>query len=306
MTGERPTPRFERAFVTGATGYIGGRLMRRLSESGVGASVMVRASSPPDRLSALPDGIDVFRDDGDTANLTSHLSSAEPQIVFHLAARYVAADREQDISELVADNVGLTARVCEAAMTAGCTGLIAAGTAWQNAGSPAGDPTPSPNTIYAATKQAADDIISYFAHACGLGATTLKIYDSYGPDDPRPKFLNALRAHAANGTAMAASSGDQRLHLVHVDDLVDAFVHAANRRLAGDEASPHASYTLPSTELMDLRALADAWQTANRQSVQIDWGTIPQRPGAIMEPWEGPALPGWSPHITIEDGLASL
>ena len=63
-----------------------------------------------------------------------------------------------------------------------------------------------------------------------------------------------LAAAAAAGTTLEATSGHQRLHLVHVDDIVAAFRHAAKRLSAGTSRG-HRSYTLPSREAVSLRAI---------------------------------------------------
>ena len=228
-----------------------------------------------------------------------------PDVVFHLAARYVAPHTAGDVPGLIADNVGLTARICEAASGTGCRALVYAGSARQNAGSAPGTDTPSPNTLYAATKQAGDEIIDYYARARDLSAITLKIYDSYGPGDSRRKFLTVLDDTMARGATMKASPGDQKLHTVHVDDLVDGFVHAGNLLTTGEHSGRH-SFTLPSPSAITLRELAQAWARAAGVELSVEWGATPYRPGEVMVPWEGTPLPGWSPRISLEDGLRTL
>ncbi len=305
MNERRPEPEFTNPLVTGATGFIGMRLCVRLSECGARPVALVRPSSNNDSVNRLRTIADVqVLDDREDA-LDKAFPASAPDIVFHLAARYIATHQPQDVPGLVEDNVGLTARVCEALAGSGCRNLIYAGTAWQNAGSAAGDPTPSPNTLYAATKQAGDEIIDYYARTRDLNAITLKIYDSYGPGDPRRKFLNVLAETAAAGETLRASPGDQRLHTVHVDDLVDGFVHAGNLATAGELSGRH-SHTLPSPEPITLRELADTWIEATGKTAAIEWGAMPHRPGEVMEPWEGVSLPGWKPRIALKDGLRTL
>lgn len=305
MTGERAEPAFAKALVTGATGFLGGHLCQRLVACGIETMTLVRATSPEAAVTKLRKDTTVMTTDGSTRGLTDALADAKPDIVFHLAARYVASHRPEDIPGLVADNVELTAKLCEAMLLSGCERLITAGTAWQNAGSAPGDPTPSPNTLYAATKQAADEVIDYYARAHSLHAVTLKIYDSYGPGDPRRKFLNVLGETAARGETLQASPGDQKLHTVHVDDLVDGFIHAGNLLAAGT-ISGRNSFTLPSPRAITLQELAETWISATQTDARIAWGAIPYRPGEVMTPWDGTPLPGWSPRIPLEAGLRAL
>ena len=266
---------------------------------------MVRASSAPERVERLATISDIRETGPETTDITETLKSARPDIIFHLAATYIPGAGPADISALATGNIELTARLCEAACAAGCATIVSAGTAWQNAASPPGDDTPAPNAVYAVTKQAADELIDHYVRAAGLRAVTLNIYDSYGPEDPRRKFLTVLAEAAAEGETLRGTPGDQRLHMVHVDDIVDGFVHAANLLVSKDVGSRD-SFTLPSAKSVTLRTLAETWQNATHTSLNIEWGALPERPGDVVTPWDRTPLPGWTPRINLEDGLRSL
>ena len=74
-----------RAFVTGATGFIGGHVARRLVESGWDVTALARS---PERTAALKDlGITIVPGDvTEPATLAGPMSKADA--VFHLAAWY--------------------------------------------------------------------------------------------------------------------------------------------------------------------------------------------------------------------------
>ncbi len=295
----------QRVLVTGATGFIGSRLTRRLISEGTEVVIVVRANSSLDQLGDATNEVELLRHDGSTSQLNGFVEKFSPEIVFHLAANFIGVHNSDDVAPLIADNVGFTAQVCEAMVAAECRCLVTAGTAWQHAKSPPGDPAPTPNSLYAATKQAAEDIIAYYALTGALSSVALKIYDSYGPGDPRPKLLRVLAANAATGKTLDATSGKQQLHLVHVDDIVAAFRHAGAMLISG-EASGHSSYTLPSTEAVTLKTVVATWREVAGQTVDVAWGTHPDRPGEIMMPWEGSRLPGWEPKIPLKKGFQTL
>ena len=295
----------QRVLVTGATGFIGSRLTQSLLADGVEVSVIARPSSSFDQLGPASNKVAVLRHDGSTAQLSDFVEKFSPEIVFHLAANFVGVHNSDDVAPLVADNVGFTAQICQAMVAAGTSCLVAAGTVWQHAKSPPGDPVPTPNSLYAATKQAVEDIITYYAGTGALSSITLKIYDSYGPGDPRPKLLSALAAKAAAGETLDGTSGNQKLHLVHVDDIVTAF-RQAGAMLASGQASGHHSYTLPSGEAVTLKSLVATWQEATGRTINVAWGARPERPGEIMVPWEGARLPGWEPEIALKTGFRAL
>jgi nucleoside-diphosphate-sugar epimerase len=295
----------QRALVTGATGFIGSRLVQSLVRDGVETAIVARPSSSFDQLGAAANQVELLRHDGSTGQLGGFIKTFSPEIVFHLAANFIGVHNSDDVIPLVADNVAFTAQLCEAMVAGEVRCLVAAGTVWQHAKSPPGDPVPTPNSLYAATKQAAEDIIAYYAQTGALSSMALKIYDSYGPGDPRPKLLNALAAKSAAGETLEATSGRQQLHLVHVDDIIAAFRHAGDMLTAG-QADGHQSYTLPSADAVDLRSLVATWQEVTGRTVNVAWGARPDRPGEIMVPWEGPRLPGWAPKIPLKTGFKTL
>lgn len=295
----------QRVLVTGSTGFIGSRLTQCLVAEGREVAVVVRPDSPLDQLGDAASQVELLRHDGTTSQLSGFVEAFSPEIVFHLAANFIGVHTSEDVAPLVADNVAFTAQVCQAMVAAKTRCLVAAGTVWQHANSPPGDPVPTPNSLYAATKQAAEDIIAYYAQTGALSSIALKIYDSYGPGDPRPKFLTALDSAAAAGNTLNATSGKQQMHLVHVDDIVAAFRHAG-AMLASNEASGHHSYTLPSGKPVTLKSIVSTWQKATGRSVDVAWGARPDRPGEILVPWEGVRLPGWEPKISLETGFKAF
>lgn len=76
--------------------------------------------------------------------------------------------------------------------------------------------------------------MQYYIEASGLRVITLKLFDTYGPDDPRPKLMNLIQRMAMDNQPLAMSPGEQQIDLVHVEDVVRAFMVASERLLAGE------------------------------------------------------------------------
>ncbi|HZS03343.1 MAG TPA: hopanoid-associated sugar epimerase [Blastocatellia bacterium] len=103
-----------RAFVTGATGFIGGNLVRELLTDGCEVRVLVRAGSDLRNLTGLP----VTTVEGsldDPAQLAEQIAGCE--VVFHVAAHYSLWARDRDSIYRV--NVRGTEYLLEAARAAG-------------------------------------------------------------------------------------------------------------------------------------------------------------------------------------------
>jgi nucleoside-diphosphate-sugar epimerase len=282
--------------VTGATGFIGTRLVARTAGAGHAVHALLRAGGDASRLAP---GVTVHRDDG---GLDALLATIAPDAVLHLATRYQHGHAHADIAPMLEANINFGARLADAAARAGVCGFVTLGTGAQFAG----DDHASPATLYAASKQAFDVLLAAIARAGGLRTATLIVFDTFGPGDTRGKILDRMIAAARTGTPLDLSPGEQAIDLVHVDDVVDAILLAADG-LAADTLPPGGRFCLSSGEAVTLRTLAARIGAATGRPVPARWGALPYRAGEIMRPWRGGApLPGWRAGRTLEAFLAGL
>lgn len=287
-----------RALITGATGFIGSHLARHLGQAGWEVHGLVRKDSEGKGLGAAA----VHAHDGSTARMVEIVGSAQPDVVFHLASAFVAEHRTEDVVNLVQSNLLFGTQLAEAMRVHRRTLLVNTGTAWQHY---EGEPY-NPVCLYAATKQAYLDVLRFFVEAAGLRVITLEIFDSYGPDDPRPKLMSVLRRAARGGGNLSMTEGSQRFDLVHVRDIVRAYERAAERLLAG-EVDGLESYALSSQKATSMRELVDLFGRVAGKPLAADWGARAYRAREVLEPWTGgAALPGWRPEISLEDGIREL
>jgi nucleoside-diphosphate-sugar epimerase len=291
-----------RALVTGATGFLGSRLAARLEAEGWEVHAIVRPGSDTALLAEAAPGAATHAHDGTTEGLCSIVAEVMPEVVFHLASRFIAEHRTADVESLVASNVVFATQLAEAMNAAGVHRLVNTGTSWQHFE----DDAYRPVSLYAATKEAFEAVLGYYTDATPLRAITLKLFDTYGPGDPRPKLFALLRRVAAEGVPLAMSPGEQQLDLVYVDDVMDAFMAAA-ARLAEGAVRGHERYPVSSGRLIPLRELVDAYARAIGRPIPIEWGGRPYRAREVMTPWRGgDALPGWSPRVPLDEGLRRL
>lgn len=289
--------RGRRVLVTGATGYVGGRLAARLLAEGAEVHLLILPTSDRDRLEPLR-GATVHVHDETAESAERIVRAARPEAVLHLAACVRAEHAPADVEPLVRANVLLGAHLLDALARAGGGVFVHTGTFWQRRGGAGYDPV----NLYAATKEAFEAILVYYAATAPIRAAVLVLYDVYGPADPRGKILPLLDRAVRTGEALEMTPGEQRINLVHVDDVVEAYL-AAWRALDAAPPAPPRTWAVSGGEARPLRDVVSMFERVVGRPVPVRWGAKPYRPREVMTPWRGEPVPGWRPRIALEDGI---
>ena len=170
------------AIMTGATGYVGSQLARRLVDEGYRLHVIVRRASNNAKLAALSDDAVIHESGGSTESIIKIFKAASPELVFHVASHVLGEHEPEDIEPLIQSNILFGAQLLEASVACGVEGFINTGTFWQHY---RGKSEYDPVCLYAATKQAFADIIVFYEGISSLRTVTLKLFNVYGPNDKR-------------------------------------------------------------------------------------------------------------------------
>ena len=300
MTERNSYPHEQRrvALITGATGFVGSHLARRLVRDGWAVHAVSRGSS---RLPSFPEFEHVVNHnhDGTTECMIGIFATVKPSITFHLASLFLAEHQAKDIAPLILSNLTFGTQLLEAMAANDLHQLVNTGTAFQHYNNEEYNPV----CLYAATKQAFEDIVRYYVEAHGFRVVTLKLFDTYGSEDLRAKVFNMLRRALASRGNLEMSPGEQMLDLVFIDDVIDAYLIAADR-LSGGSGHVHEIYFVSSDTPIRLKDLVRRFEAEAGGTVPINWGGKKYRAREVMVPPVcGKRLPGWSPKVELVDGI---
>ena len=296
----------KRAMVTGASGFTGRYLCRNLTRAGWQVTAIARPASAAE-LRNDPSIENVYEYTGQTAELLNACANARPTAVFHLASLYFTTHTSEQVEPLIKTNILFGAQLLEAMKSSGCTVLVNAGSNWQNyrAQPPFDEPEFCPVDLYAATKQAFEALAMFYVETAGLRCINLRLFDSYGAGDTRRKVVRLLLDTLRTGQPLGMSPGDQILDLIHIDDMCRSFLHAA--QLAFEQPQPGAAiYSVSGGQRRSLREVVATFEEAAAHKLPVEFGARPHRYREVMNPWEGPPLPGWTPQIKLLEGFRSL
>lgn len=267
-----------RVLITGIAGFVGSHLAKRLFAEGFEVHGVVR---PTTKLGALADcpGIVLHQFDGTQKSLDAALA-CKPDAVAHLAAIFVSEHASVDIPRLIESNVLFGTMLLESMKSAGCRRIVNTGTGWQHYETSAYRPA----NLYAATKQAFEDILAYYIDAEYFSCITMMLGDTYGDDDTRGKLYSLLRKAAAEGSSITLSRGDQYVDFSHVDRVAEGFERAI-RIVARSAPSSFHVYRVASGEPLPLKELVARWEKTWGKKASIVWGGRPYRKREVMNPW---------------------
>ena len=237
---------------------------------------------------------------GGVASVVEIVTQVQPDAIFHLAAVYAEPVSADCVLSMLDGNLSLGACLLFAATRCAMQPVfINTGTYWQFDK----ESMYSPNSLYAATKQAFQDLLHFYRERMGTAAVTLIYYDTFGEGDTRQKLWQKMTSAAA-GTSFRLSLGEQTIHLVHVEDIVRAFIRAAELLHEGQQMAP--MYTVQSDSPRTLRSLVEELNSRGNLGLDLQWGAIPYWEGQVVEPWVGEMLPGWKPEVEVMSALLRL
>jgi nucleoside-diphosphate-sugar epimerase len=258
--------------ITGANGFIGQHLCGRLRTEGWQFACLIRSESA--RVFFEENNIPVIQAGLGSAPLADVIKQENATGVVHLASHFVAEHQSRDV-----DLFGT--QVLDAAVKAGIKWFLNTGTFWQHYNGSTYDPV----NLYAATKQALEDIGRYYANAHGLRFCTLKLCDTYGPKDTRSKIFSLWEKIAKSGETLDMSPGDQLIDISHVNRVVDAYKDLIQALDAGLINTANCdSYYVSSNQKISLKELAQEYERTKGVKLNINWGGRRYRRREVMAP----------------------
>ena len=289
--------------VTGANSYLASNIIKAILLEGYEVVALIRQNASIDLLKSIQEKIifDVYEESFES--LLKVFQKHKPNVVVHLASFFVAEHQSNQIDSLLDANIRFGLYLLEAMKETGVSKLINTGSSWQYYDN--NRKGYSPVCLYAATKQAFEDLAFFYYEANYLSVLNLMLYDTYGPGDPRKKLFHLFKMASQSHEPILMSPGEQELNLVYIADVVKAYLSALKIILNSDKQFKN--YAIRSNKTYPLRAIAELYSKVTQVELNIRWGGRPYRKREVMIPYlHLESLPNWEPTIALEQGIKLL
>jgi UDP-glucose 4-epimerase len=210
-----------RCVVTGAGGFIGTNLCRRLHAEGAQVHALGRQREAPAIL-----GEWTTCDVTDLSQVRAVLQASRPQLVFHLAARVSGSQSLEMVLPTLQSNLIGFVNVALVARELECVRVVTIGSLME----PDQQILAIPHSPYAAAKLAASCYARMFAEIYGLPVTIARLMMVYGPGQlDFTKLVPYVISRLLDQQIAELSSGRQEFDWVYIDDVIDALLTIATR-----------------------------------------------------------------------------
>lgn len=328
MSGQ-PRPRPSRVLVTGAAGFVGFHLSRRLAGQGISVLGIDSLTDYYDvrlkqarlaELSALAEFRFEQMDVADTARLSAVHRAFAPDVVVHLAAQ--AGVRYSITNPHAYGHANLTgflsmlecvrAHRVQHFIYASSSSVYGANTKVPFAET---DPVEKPVSLYSATKRANELMARTYAHLYRIPSSGLRFFTVYGPwGRPDMAYWSFTEAILAGRPIEVFNNGDMWRDFTFVDDVVEAIERllmcppdeALRARIGVSESAPHVIYNIGNHSPVRLdQFIATIEAAAGRAAVRV---MKPMQPGDVPQTYADvarlAAVTGFEPSTPLDVGVA--
>jgi nucleoside-diphosphate-sugar epimerase len=283
----------QKILITGASGFLGSHLSRRLRQIGCEVHAISR------REHSAEDGLRWWQGDfADLGTARKLLLAIKPDVLFHLSGLVTASPDLQFVLPTFQTLLVSTINTLMEANAIGCRVVLVASLTEPEPGKT--DPTPG--SPYAAAKWASSAYGRMFHKLYGTPVVVVRPFMTYGPGQNIRKLIPYVIHTLLQNEILRISSGDWQADWIYIDDVIDGFLAAAY--VSGIEGD---TIDLGSGTLTPIRGVVQQILKLVGSKTDPEYGALPDRPFEQVRAAnlsDAYSKLAWKPTTPLEKGLA--
>jgi UDP-glucose 4-epimerase len=284
----------QKVMVTGASGFLGLHLCRRLGQEGAEVYAVSRSARQEagERIHWRQ------ADLSDVAGVRCMLQEIKPDVVFHLSGLVTGVCGLELVLPTLHTLLVSTVNLLTVAAEIGSGRIVLAGSLTEPMPN---DSEPTPGSPYAAAKWASSAYGRMFCRIYALPVINLRLFMTYGPGQDARKLIPYVTLALLREQRPELSSASWEADWIYVDDVISGLVAAAQVPKV-----PERTIDLGCGRLTSVRDIVEHLVRLTGSRAAPRFGALPDRPLEqlrVAAVNEAESLLGWRPTITLSEGL---
>jgi nucleoside-diphosphate-sugar epimerase len=277
--------------VTGATGFLGSHLVKRLVAEEHQVIILKRTFSNTWRIDDVLPNLTAY--DLDRCKIEQPFQDFDQiNTIIHTATVY---GRSQETwTQMLEGNVKFPLHLLETALSFNTNIFINTDTC-----------LPKNLNFYSFSKRQFTEWGEKIAELKKIRFVNVELQQMFGPGDDDSKFFTCVIQQCLNNKdALPMTLGQQQRDFIYIDDVVSAYLLMLEK--ASQQAQHFQNYELGSGQTISIRQYVETVKKLTKADTKLDFGALPYRPHEMMfaraEISQLNAL-GWKPEYSLENGL---
>lgn len=292
-------------FITGAGGFVGANLTRKLYSLGLDVHIIAKPESNLWRLEDIKKKIKIHH--GDLLNkkyLSTLLIKINPNIIYHLAA-HGAYSFQSDKKKIIDVNIMGMLNLLDATRKINYDSLVLTGTSSEYGFKkyPMKETDMlEPVSFYAASKASSTLLAQIFAREYKKPINILRPFSVYGPYEEQSRFIPTIIRALFEKNEISLTGGRERRDFIYIDDVVDAYLlFLSQKDLQGEVFNLGTGKQYTNNEVVKTLFRIIGKETSVKK------GAFPKKTWDtsfwVADISKSKKILRWQPKVTLEEGL---
>ena len=296
-----------RYLITGASGFVGSNLIRKLIDENKEVTILIREDSDLWRINDLVPKIQTFKTDlSNYGKLEKIISDIDPDFVYHLGT-YGGYPFQTSIQKITQVNILNTINLFESLSKCNNLKLIINFGSSSEYGPKSTSMNESdeaiPITPYGISKLTQTKFAKFYSKNMNLPIVTLRLFSVFGPFEEPGRLIFDIMTSVIKGKTIELSSPFPRRDFVYVSDVIQAIetaIHAKN--IIGE------IFNIGTGVMRSVQDVVNNVLEIAKSNNKISWKIKQKRVFDDMTPWVSDTektkkILKWEPKYSFSDGL---